>query len=337
MDERVIRTAVVTGPTGDIGHALVSLLAKRGIEVFAIVHPGSRRMSAVPNCLNVHKVELGLSELGRLEQMISKPVDAFFHLAWARTDRDGRNDLPTQVENVRFAVEAVQTAAALGCQVFVGAGSQAEYGRVEGKFTAETPCFPETGYGMAKLCAGQMTRLRAHQLGLVHVWPRILSVYGPYQGKDSMIISVIQELLRGGTPQLTGGEQVWDYMYSEDAAEALLSMAVSGCDGAVYPLGSGSAATIRSYVETMRDAIDPSLRLDFGAIPYDAHQVMHLEADIAQLTRDTGFIPKISFREGIEKTINWVRDEAKHEEKKDLSCDSLLQRGGKCTSDGGGN
>lgn len=70
---------------------------------------------------------------------------------------------------------------------FVGAGSQAEYGRVNHALTPDTPCFPENGYGMAKLCAGQMSRVECEKLGLVHIWPRILSVYGPYDGKNAMI------------------------------------------------------------------------------------------------------------------------------------------------------
>ena len=77
------------------------------------------------------------------------------------------------------------------CQVFIGAGSQAEYGRVEGVLTAQTPCFPENGYGMAKLCAGQMSRVECQTLGMAHIWTRILSVYGPHDGPATMILSLI--------------------------------------------------------------------------------------------------------------------------------------------------
>lgn len=85
--------------------------------------------------------------------------DAFFHLAWTGTVGAARNDMFQQNKNVEYALEAVELAASLGCKIFVGAGSQAEYGRVEGKLCADTPVFPENGYGIAKLCAGQMTRI----------------------------------------------------------------------------------------------------------------------------------------------------------------------------------
>ena len=212
-----------------------------------------------------------------------------------------------QLNNVRYAVEAVHAARNLGCKVFIGAGSQAEYGRVEGRLKPDTPVFPENGYGMAKLCAGQMTRLECQKLGMDHIWPRILSIYGPRDGMGSMISSTINTLLRGKTPKLTLGIQKWDYLYSEDAAQALLLCAQKGRNGAVYPLGSGRAMPLKDYIDILRDAIDPSLDLDYGAVAYGPRQVMWLEADITALHEDTGFRPVTSFEEGIRKTIDWVR------------------------------
>ena len=136
----------------------------------------------------------------------------------------------------RYTIDAVRAAAALGCRVFVGAGSQAEYGRVEGMLEPATPANPENGYGMAKLCAGIMSRTEAAALGVDHVWARVLSVYGPHDGPATMISGTIRALLAGQCPPLTQGEQKWDYLYSADAAEAFYRMARSGQNGAVYPL-----------------------------------------------------------------------------------------------------
>ncbi len=119
-----------------------------------------------------------------------------------------------QNQNVAYALDAVRAARRFGCSVFVGTGSQAEYGCVEGVLRPDTPAFPENGYGMGKLCAGLMTRELAGQLGLRHIWVRVLSVYGPCDGENSMIMSAIRKLLAGETPEFTKGEQMWDYLYS---------------------------------------------------------------------------------------------------------------------------
>lgn len=85
--------------------------------------------------------------------------------------------------------------------------------------------------------------------------------------------------------------------------------AEKGCDGAVYCLGSGQAKPLKEYIEIMRDEIDPGISLKIGAKPYADKQVMYLCADITDLQNDTGFVPRVEFREGIRRTIQWVKDE----------------------------
>lgn len=306
MIMRNIASAVITGPTGAIGSALCRELTRSGITVYAVCRPGSPRAAALGEHERIIRVECDASRLERLPELIPGRADAFFHFAWANTMGPGRDDMPAQIENIQYTIGAVHAAKALGCQVFIGAGSQAEYGRVEGILQPNTPCFPENGYGMAKLCAGQMSRLECRKLGLAHIWARILSVYGPGDNPNTMISHVIGQLLQGKKPALTQGIQQWDYLYSGDAARAFLLMAWHGVDGGVYPLGSGQARALKEYICILRDRIDPGLPLGFGEIPYGPLQVMHLQADISSLRADTGFTPAVSFEAGIENTIHYV-------------------------------
>lgn len=307
MIERNISRAVITGPTGAIGTALCKELAQRGIRVFAVCRPGSSREAAIPKHENISVISCDASQLLRLEELIPDGADAFFHFAWAHTIGARRNDMPAQIQNIHYTIDAVRAAAALGCKVFLGAGSQAEYGRVEGVLKSSTPCFPENGYGMAKLCAGQMSRTEAARLKIDHIWMRILSVYGPGDGPATMISSVARNLLEKQEPALTAGIQQWDYLYSGDAAKAFYLAAKHGVSGKIYPLGSGTALPLKQYILQLRDAINPSLPLGFGRIPYGPLQVMHLQADISELSEDTGFLPGTTFSEGICKTIDWLK------------------------------
>ena len=308
--ERNIQTAVVTGPTGAIGIALCEKLLRENVTVYAVCRPGSSRIKDLPKAAALHVVECDAKELATLPQkMKGVSVDAFFHFAWAHTIGQGRNDMPAQIENIQSTIDAVRAAKALGCQVFLGAGSQAEYGRVEGLLKSDTPAFPENGYGMAKLCAGQMSRVEAKALDIDHVWVRILSVYGPHDGPMTMISGTIRKLLAGEKPALTAGIQRWDYLYAGDAADAFYLAACHGRNGAVYPLGSGQAMPLKDYIIQMRDAIDPALPLGLGEVPYGPLQVMHLQADISALQADTGFVPKTPFAEGIRRTMDWVKRE----------------------------
>ncbi|MBQ6342963.1 MAG: NAD(P)-dependent oxidoreductase [Anaerolineaceae bacterium] len=297
-----MKKIVITGATGAIGTAIIKNLAENNIEVLVLCHPGSGR---IKNILQNDFVNIRYCDLSELSSFSynDNDFDVFYHLAWDGTNGPSRDDMYLQNQNVKYALDAVALAKKLGCKRFIGVGSQAEYGRVEGKLRPDTPVNPTMGYGIAKLTAGLMTRQYAHQLGLEHIWVRVLSVYGPNDGPNSLVRSTIRKLQNGETPKLTKCDQLWDYLYSGDAARAFRLLGEKGCDGKTYVLGSGQVRPLRKYVEKIRDLISPGAKLDFGAIPYYPHQVMHLEADIRELTADTGFIPQTSFDRGIQKLL----------------------------------
>ena len=301
------KTSVITGVTGMIGIALIRKLTKEKFRIYAVANPDSKRISNIPKQDNITVVECSLDEISHLPQKIEEKIEIFFHLAWGSTIGHARNDMSVQAENLCAAVEAVKAAHELGCTTFLGAGSQAEYGRKSEKLSSDTPAFPENGYGIAKLCAGQMTRVMCSQLSMRHVWCRILSVYGPYDTPHTMVMSGILKLLDGEKPSYTKGEQEWDYLYCDDAANALYLAATMGIDKSIYCIGSGQTRSLAEYINAIRDAVDPKLEIGLGEIPYCDNQVMYLCADIDPLKRDTGFEPMVSFEEGIRRTVEWVK------------------------------
>lgn len=303
-----MKRAVITGPTGAIGLALIESLENAGVDVVAVVRPGSKRAGRIKESSHVRIVQCDLNNLKELKTLVPEGADTFYHFGWDGTFGNSRNNMYGQNENIKYALDAVNAAKELGCDTFIGAGSQAEYGRVEGKLNDRTPVFPENGYGMAKLCAGQMTRVMCQDYGIRHIWTRILSIYGPFDGDKTMIMSTIDSLLKQERPSCTKGEQVWDYLYSKDAGRAFAALGESGIDGKVYCIGSGTARPLKEYIEIMRDTINPELSIGFGDIPYGPKQVMYLCADIEELTKDTGFIPNYTFEEGIKETIDWCKN-----------------------------
>lgn len=298
-----MKRAIVTGATGAIGTALIKDLINNHIEVLVLCRKDSARNKNVPVDPLVKMVYCDLTELSEIKNLTDKSYDVFYHFAWMGTTGTARNDMYLQNQNVRYALDAVGAAKRFGCTTFIGAGSQAEYGRVEGTLKPDTPTFPEIGYGIAKLCAGQMTRVYAHQLGMRHIWTRILSVYGPSDGEQSMVMTTIKKLQTGEVPQFTKGEQMWDYLFSKDAGRAFRLIGEKGKDGKTYVLGSGQAHPLAEYIKIIRDVVRPNSRLELGAIPYTPKQVMFLQADITELNKDTGFVPEVDFVSGIKDII----------------------------------
>lgn len=298
---------VISGATGAIGMALIDRLVLDGVEVLVLYRENSSRSKQLPKHPLVTTAICDLEAMDSFSLSSGIPYDVFFHFAWDGTFGDTRNDTFLQNRNIKYTLDAVRLANRLGCHTFIGAGSQAEYGRSEMALTSKTPTFPENGYGIAKLCAGQLSRILCNQLGMKHIWTRILSVYGPYDGKNTMVMSTILKISNGEFPKFTKGEQVWDFLFSKDAALALELIASRGKNNAVYPLGSGQPRTLREYIYDIRDVICPSFALRLGEIPYSPNQVMHLEADITDLQKDTGFQPKTPFKSGISQTYQWIQ------------------------------
>lgn len=304
-----MKRVVITGATGAIGIAIINQMIKNGIEVMAICNPCSHRINRIPKTSLVKIVKCDLNDFQTFMWDDNIKWDVFYHLAWEGTFGGKRDDLFLQNQNIKNALDAVELAKRLGCHTFIGAGSQAEYGRIDGIMSPDTSVNPENGYGMAKLCAGMMTRLKCNQLGIKHVWFRVLSIYGPYDGPNTMIMSTIYKLMTNEVPKTTKGEQLWDYLYSDDAGRAFYLAGLFGRNNSIYCLGSGQARPLRDYIYDIRNAINPNINVEFGGVEYSPKQVMYLCADISSLKEDTGFQPEVCFEEGILKTAEWLKGE----------------------------
>ena len=289
---------IITGATGCVGSALVREALKQGLFVTCIIRKGSSRLANLPTDNRIRIVECNLSDYNMLE--LEGEYNAFFHLAWEKTFGTSRDDAEVQVRNIQYTLDACHLAKRCGCKVFVGAGSQAEYGVQKEKLTSMLPVSPESGYGIAKYAAGRLSAMLCKRLNISHNWVRILSIYGPYDGENTLISYVIRELKEGRSPQLTKCDQIWDYLYADDAADALLAIAKRGMDGKVYPLGSGTGRKLYEYIEDIKSLINPEISIGYGAKAYYPHQPMNLVADISELTADTGWQPIHSFKDGLQ-------------------------------------
>lgn len=298
---------LVSGASGHVGSYLTRRLVDSGAEVYALVRPESDlwRLSGVQDRIQVLRGEL--SALSTLAPEIKRVApDAVFHLAWYGVSGDYRDD-PQQISrNVVGSLELFDIAQQAGCKLWVGIGSQAEYGPFSGLLTEDVPTNPTTVYGVSKLCVGMLTQKLAELVGMRWLWLRLLASYGPTDDTRHMIPSVIRQLLCHECPSLTQGEQSWDYLYVEDVAEAIYKAAESGACG-IFNVGSGSAYTVRHVVEQIRDIVDPALPVGFGEVPYRSDQVMHLQADTSKLRQATGWEPRTALDEGLRRTVDWYR------------------------------
>ena len=287
---------IILGASGFIGSHTCSGLKDAGHEVIAV----SRDPIKADRIL-----QLGVETISY--EHLHKHIDDYTSCTWIDFSWQGvmgsERNSEAQFDNVERVKEIANLAVLSKAISYIGVGSQAEYGPVDGAITEVTSLNPTSNYGRAKIQAFEALSKLLYDSGTRFVWVRIFSTYGPGDADEWLIPSLVRSLITNSQLKLTKCEQRWDYLFVRDAAEAFVSLVETEGVQGVFNLGSGIATPLKEIVNQIAKLINPTLQLEFGGQLYRSDQVMHLEADISALTAVTGWTPKTDLRVGITETV----------------------------------
>ena len=293
---------VVTGATSMIGVALVKECITKGIKVLAIVRKHSLNIDRLPKSSLIEICECDLSELNSSIEY-SEPYDVFYHMAWEDTLKAQRDNPVLQEKNIKYTLDAVNLAQKLGCKKFIGAGSQAEYGKVDTVISPETAAEPLTAYGMAKYSAGILSRKLCQQYEIIHIWARIFSVYGCYDKEGTMLNYAIDCFVNGNTAKFSSATQMWDYLHEKDAGKFLYLIGEYSTHSRIYCVANGESRPLREFIMELRDLCNPDAKCEFAEKTDSESEEISLQVNIEALIQDTGYRPQIQFQEGIADVV----------------------------------
>lgn len=299
-----MQRVVVIGADGFVGSKLSAKLIDAGYDVMALIFAGSDKR------INIDNTKLITYEFtfNTLYSINANGYDTIYNMAWAGVDSINKNDIWKQSQNILYGLKVIDWAKENMIQKIIFPGSASEnscgYGIITGK---EMPA-PSDMYAACKAATRVVCMKYAEQVGINLIWSLITSIYGPGRNDNNLISYTIKSLLNGNSPNFTGLEQIWDYIYIDDLIAALIALGEKGIGGKIYPVGSGESKSMRQYVELIRDLINPSLKLGIGKLPYkDPHKIDNQKLNITDLKKDTGFQPKYDFMSGIIKTIDYYK------------------------------
>jgi len=281
-----------------IGLSLTKECLSNDVDVIAIVRNSSVKINSLPKSPRLRIIFSDISELDTIDTD-NLNAEIFYHLAWTGTSKQDRSDSLVQASNIQYTLKAVKLACKLGCKKFIGAGSQAEYGSFQYLIDSGTTPNPITPYGIAKMASGMMSRSMCETLGIVHIWPRIFSIYGPMDKDSTMVSQVVDKALKNEEIVLDYGGRPWDYLYESDAGRIMYLIGQIVESSRCYRVAYGESHSLREYVMQIISEIGSSSELSFKS-----NELRYgLNVDAQDLFEDIGYRPQISFREGIQRII----------------------------------
>ena len=301
--------AIITGANGFIGKQLINELLKRGYDIVALDIVFDDYLSNNPKikCINVKDVQV--SDLMPL--IPENKYDCFFHLAWAGTSGPNRANYEMQLNNVKLACQYVELCQKINCKRFLYASSINEMETYE--YLQSDDIEPGGGYiyGTGKLAAHLMAETVAKVNGIDFIPVIITNIYGVGEKSARMIYTSLVKLINGEHCSFTEGRQTYDFVYITDAINSIVEVSEKGKPFNRYYIGSGHPKPLREFLLTMRDIVSPGTELGLGDIPFKGIDISYQQFDMQKVEKDTGYINKVSFEDGIKMTSEWIRKEIK--------------------------
>lgn len=302
---------VITGATGFLGSHLAQWLLEQGDRVYALVRPGSAKLQYLPEHRNLIPVYGTMEEAADCVEEIGH-ADAWFHFAWGGVNREEIDSPEVQAGNIRGSLACVEAAHRLGCRVFMDAGSRVEYGVIEdgrGVMTEEMECSPVNEYGKAKLEFFRQAVPVCERYGMNFCHLRFFSVYGYGDHPWSIISTLVRELPRGGRVSLSACRHEWNFMYIDDAVEAVGRLYEQVKDkpckkGAAVNIASRDTRVLKSFVEEVFELAGKRGTLEFGTFVQAKEGALSIRPDVSRMEAMTGgFRESYTFGRGITEMI----------------------------------
>lgn len=299
-DERIL----VTGGRGFIGRHLLRRLVKAGADVTAVRH---RCGEDEADEAEVTWETGDLADLEFVKSLFARSrPEIVFHLAGhVSGSRSKEIILPTFRSNLASTVHLLKLSADSDVRRIILAGSLEE---PDPTGSRPVPCSP---YAASKWAASAYGRMFHRLYGLSVVVARIFMVYGPgRQNFDRLVPYTIRHCLDGTAPVIESGGRPVDWIYVSDVVEGLLRMAEHrDLGGETIDLGTGDTTQIRDVVTRIVEMCSADVTPDFQETGGRVGERVD-RADPEQSERLLGWSPEVPLGEGLERTIEWFRDQA---------------------------
>tara|TARA_B110000046_G_scaffold167012_1_gene184364 strand:- start:444 stop:1430 length:987 start_codon:yes stop_codon:yes gene_type:complete len=320
------KSVLITGGAGFIGSHLIRRLVNRYpnshfVNLDALTYAGDlKKLEDVSGLKNYQFVEGDILDASLLKPLFREyHFDGVIHLAAeSHVDlsiKDPLNFAKTNVIGTLTMLEAAKQAWKKGREgkLFYHVSTDEVYGSLgeEGLFEETTPYDPRSPYSASKAASDHFVRAYYHTYGMPVVISNCSNNYGPDQFPEKLIPLIIKNIVNENSLPVYGdGQNVRDWLYVEDHAEAIDLIFNKGKIGETYNLGGNNEIRNIEIVNQLIKACDSQLNRPKGSseklIEFVNDRLGHdyrYAIDASKLENELGWSPKTNFKDGLDKTV----------------------------------
>ena len=325
---------LVTGGAGFIGSDLVRRLPREGFSVSVIdklTYAGDiKRIAEVLNMVKFYKEDITNSK--KINEIFEKekPEIVVHYAAETHVDRSILDPDTFFHTNVIGTLHLLKASLKYKVKKFIHISTDEVYGELplesKEKFTEKTPLQPNSPYSASKASADMLVRSFIETFELPAIIVRASNNYGPWQYPEKLIPLAISKLLCEEKIPIYGtGQNIRTWLYVEDFTEAILQIIDKGKEREVYNVGSSEEKKNIDVIKKLLDILNKSEDyIEF--IPDRPGHDLRYAVDTTKIQKEIGWKPKVSFEEGLRKTVEWYIDNKEWLFEKKKHIDMFVQK-----------
>lgn len=317
----------VTGGAGFIGSNFVHFLTEKTDEEIVIIDKmtyASDMANLIPLRFNLdgidgahekHTLErVDLSDYDAVTELFKKykPSSVFHFAAESHVDNSIKDVKPFVYTNVLGTTNLLQCSNDYQVEMFHHISTDEVYGSLgydDLSFTEDTPYDPQNPYSASKAASDHFVMAFHNTYGLPIKLTNCSNNYGPRQNVEKLIPKTITNILKGNKIPVYGrGENVRDWIYVEDHCEAIYEVFERGGIGEKYNIGGECEVKNIDLIKTLLNLLNASEDLIEYVQDRPGHDLRY-SIDNAKIQKELGWSPKYTLEKGLEKTIEWYKND----------------------------
>jgi len=301
---------LITGAAGFIGSNLTRHFVSRGINVHILIKRSSNvwRLNDIINKTNVHFADVG--DKNKIKQIIKKiKPKTIYHLA-AHGGSSDQNDLKKIKKSVLDSTfNLINECKKYKFNIFINTGSSSEYGFKNKAMKESDNLAPNSYYSVFKSSSTLFCQYESFKSNLQIVTIRPFHVYGPFEGNNRLVPTLIKNMLCNKKIKLVSPKVSRDMIFISDVVNFYIMIAKKkNLKGEVFNLGSGKKTTIKKIYNSLKKITNYKVKNSWGSMKNRYWDQSIWYSNNSHVKNKLNWKPEVSLKKGLASTVNWYKE-----------------------------